>query len=99
MRLLMVLHQDIANIQRCGTTVSFSVAIELFNKKYQLDATNNLVEFIDYFNQEWVRKHSGWYEGFIGPHAVCTNNGLESTNGVIKKKKHNAQAFIDSDFH
>ena len=44
-------------------------------------------EFIDYFNIEWVNKHPGWYEGYLGNLGPSTNNGLESLNGVIKEKK------------
>ena len=39
-----------------------------------------------YFNKEWINsKHYGWYEG-AGNRMPSTNNGLESTNNVIKAK-------------
>ncbi|RNA42336.1 hypothetical protein BpHYR1_033112, partial [Brachionus plicatilis] len=42
------------------------------------------LDFLRYFESEWLLKHPGWNEGFLsdGP---STNNGLESINSTIKK--------------
>jgi hypothetical protein len=42
-------------------------------------------KFIFYFKKEWIKKHSGWYEGYM-PLNPSTNNGLESINATIKKE-------------
>ena len=80
------LHLDIRDIQRCQDTSIFSKAIELFNEKYKTKG-DRVQEFLEYFNREWVSKHPGWYEGFLGSLGPSTNNGLESINADIKRSK------------
>ena len=58
---------------------SFSKASELFIKKWRGVSS----DFTEYFQQNWITKHSKWYEGAaVG--RPSTNNALEATNRVIK---------------
>ena len=41
-------------------------------------------EFVDYFEEQWVRKYPYWFEGAAMKHP-STNNGIESTNAVLKR--------------
>jgi len=47
-------------------------------------ASKRICDFLNYFEEQWLRKLSGWYKvaalGF-----PSTNNGIEGANAVIKR--------------
>ncbi|CAF4638301.1 unnamed protein product [Rotaria socialis] len=63
-----------------GST-SISLGSNLFVKKWPKKEPN----FIEYFQNEWLTTHNAWHEG-VGHFTPRTNNTLEATNNVIKKK-------------
>jgi hypothetical protein len=54
-------------------------ASNLFTKKWNKKEP----KFIEYFQNEWLNSHDGWYEG-IKHLTPSTNNGLESNNRAIQ---------------
>ena len=56
----------------------FNKAKQLFCKKWSPLAP----DYIDYLNELWFDSHDNWFEG--ASYGPSTNNGLESTNRVIK---------------
>ena len=77
--------QDICSLQLSESEAVFDAAYKLFKDKWLKVNSNKIPtkKFFDYFESEWIQKHPGWYEGFA-PGVPSTNNGLESTNRVIK---------------
>lgn len=45
--------------------------------------SQSILDFLNYFDHEWLQLNNGWYEG-IQMYAPSTNNALESTNRAIK---------------
>jgi hypothetical protein len=43
----------------------------------------SVLDFLDYFQKEWLESNNGWYEG-IQLYVPSTNNALEATNRTIK---------------
>ena len=78
------LRYDISILQLSESKEIFDKGFQLFKKKWNDLKDNTINQFLQYFEKEWYTKHPGWYEGFA-PGLPSTNNGLESTNGVIKK--------------
>ena len=75
--------QDISILQAATSESLFNAAVKLFMAKW--NKQTSIKEFLRYFKREWIDRHPGWYEGYqAGP---STNNGLEATNGTIKKSK------------
>ena len=86
---------DIDHLQNCLNKKIFDVATNLFIEKWS--KTEGTDEFLTYFQNEWVRKHPGWYKGCI-PGSGCTNNSLEATNGVIKDQYTYRERLAIADF-
>ena len=59
-------------------------ASKLFHKKWIQTKDRRVTDFANYFHTNWVVKNSLWFEGAT-PGYPSTNNGIESTNAVIKK--------------
>lgn len=78
-----LLKVDIDLLQSCQHENQFVQASKLFLKKWRKNSSKQVQDFITHFEQEWLIKYPNWYEGAaVG--LPSTNNGLESTNGVIK---------------
>jgi len=78
--------QDIEILQVCSSSSLFELGITLFMKKWKFDKkekNQSILDFLQYFDDEWVKSNSGWYEG-IQLYTPSTNNALESTNRTIK---------------
>ncbi len=76
--------QDIDELHNAPSERLFDSAVELFFAKWQSDTNAHMTAFLAYFRKEWIVHHKGWFVGYVvGP---TTNNGLESTNAVIKKE-------------
>ena len=43
-----------------------------------------ILNFLDYFKEQWLKENFSWYEG-AAPEGPSTNNGIEGTNAVIKR--------------
>ena len=69
---------DIERIQLSLNQEIFERAIELFNEKWASEQ-----EFLKYFNEQWVERNNGWYEGYATG-IPSTNNALESVNRSVK---------------
>ena len=75
---------DIFKIQTLSSELLFQDAVKLFDLKYRRYKNETLNSFLKYFDDEWIKKHPGWYEGYaIG--MPSTTNGLESSHEKIKK--------------
>lgn len=72
---------DIDKLQLCQSHQIFDYGIQLFLDKWR----EVCIEFIQYFETEWLHKNRYWYEGarILTPK---TNNALEATNRVIKNE-------------
>jgi hypothetical protein len=66
-------------IQLAQSERMFTKASNLFTKKWNKKEP----KFIEYFQNEWLNSHDGWYEG-IKHLTPSTNNGLESNNRAIQ---------------
>jgi MULE transposase domain/SWIM zinc finger len=76
------IRRDIVTLQLAKSDAEFDTAKSLLLKKYDA-CTTDVTSFLEYFRQEYLVSHAGWYEG-VDFFAPSTNNGLESTNNVIK---------------
>ncbi|CAF4753768.1 unnamed protein product, partial [Rotaria sp. Silwood2] len=43
----------------------------------------SILEFLNYFDNEWLKSNDGWYEG-LQLYTPSTNNALEAINKTIK---------------
>ncbi len=59
-------------------------AIRNEEMEYEQQTKNQLIlNFMNYFQNEWIKTNDGWYEG-IQRYTPSTNNALEATNRTIK---------------
>jgi hypothetical protein len=79
-----IVDKDIYALQTCKDKNTFITASNLFLTKWNKINDQQVKEFIEYFNSQWLVKNSSWYER-IALGYPSTNNGLEATNAVIKK--------------
>ncbi|CAF4632468.1 unnamed protein product [Rotaria sp. Silwood2] len=78
--------EDIEMLQLSNSTPVFQLASTLFMKKWKMNNKQNnqaILDFLNYFDNEWLQLNCGWYEG-IQMYVPSTNNALESTNRTIK---------------
>ena len=78
--------EDIEMLQLCNSPSLFESATVLFMKKWKHNNKENnqsVLDFLQYFDDEWLHSNSGWYEG-IQLYTPSTNNALEATNRTIK---------------
>ncbi|OAF64323.1 hypothetical protein A3Q56_07956, partial [Intoshia linei] len=73
---------DIGLLQICYSKSLFTLAKRVFIEKWSQRGPDAL-EFIKYFKLQWLTERIGWYEGYA-INIPSTNNGLKSTNAVIK---------------
>ena len=78
---------DLQKLHLAPSEEIFEAARITFFAKYRAMASRvaNMTQFLDYLEKQWFGILKGWYVGHLGPHS-CTNNGLEATNGVLKRK-------------
>lgn len=72
--------KDIGHLRLAYDEKMFRVGCELFAAKWQ----SNEPDFVQYFDDTWVKHNSLWYNGACD-RMVKTNNGLECWNGNLKK--------------
>lgn len=80
-----ILH-DIELLHLSNSTTVFKLALTLFFKKWKINnkqKNQSILDFLNYFDTEWIQSNNGWYEG-IQLYTPSTNNALEATNRVIK---------------
>ncbi|CAF5148201.1 unnamed protein product, partial [Rotaria magnacalcarata] len=78
--------EDIEMLQLSNSTIIFKLASTLFMKKWKLNnkkTDQSILEFLNYFDNEWLKSNAGWYEG-LQLYVPNTNNALEATNRTIK---------------
>lgn len=78
--------EDIEMLQLCNSAVIFKLASILFMKKWNMNkkqANQTILDFLNYFDNEWLKSNDGWYEG-LQLYAPNTNNALEAINKTIK---------------
>ena len=84
------IRSDIHFLQLSQTPAIFDSASKLFLKKWRHEQKDEQeIDFLNYFEQEWLIAYPNWFEGYSHPNNVgapSTNNGNESINGVIKKE-------------
>ncbi|CAF2081129.1 unnamed protein product [Rotaria magnacalcarata] len=77
---------DIEMLHLSNSTEVFKLAYTLFKKKWNMNnkqTNQSILDFLNYFDNEWIKSNDGWYEG-IQLYAPSTNNALEATNKTIK---------------
>lgn len=77
---------DIEYLHLSNSKEVFDLALSLFLKKWKIkNKTKNqsIIDFLSYFDDQWIKSNSGWYEG-IQLYTPSTNNALEATNRTIK---------------
>ena len=79
------LKEDIYALQSCSDKNKFSKAAALFMVKWRKKDDSRINDFLDYFEREWLIKYPNWFEG-AAVEQPSTNNGIESTNAIIKKE-------------
>ena len=77
--------EDIRLLQICAHEAMFTKATRLFLEKWRKNADSLITEFINYFEEQWIRKLPHWYEG-AAPGFPSTNNGVEATNAILKRE-------------
>ncbi|CAF4737801.1 unnamed protein product [Rotaria sp. Silwood2] len=78
--------EDIEMLQLSNSTEVFKLASTLFVKKWNMNnkqKNESILDFMNYFYNEWLKTNDGWYEG-IQVYTPSTNNALEATNRTIK---------------
>ncbi|CAF4168170.1 unnamed protein product [Rotaria sordida] len=78
--------EDIEMLQLSNSTEVFKLASTLFIKKWNMNnkqKNESILDFMNYFHNEWLKTNDGWYEG-IQVYTPSTNNALEATNRTIK---------------
>jgi hypothetical protein len=78
--------EDIEILQLCNSSSLFELAITLFMKKWKYknkEKNQSVLDFLQYFDDEWLQSNPGWYEG-VRLYMPSTNNALEATNRTIK---------------
>jgi hypothetical protein len=63
----------------------FDQASKLFFKKWANTTHQGVSEFCSYFEKNWIRINSNWFEG-ASQKTPSTNNGLEAVNRTIKSE-------------
>jgi hypothetical protein len=71
--------EDLSTVQYSRNEECFKLGFKLFKSKWD----RKFPEFLQYFEKEWIKQHSGWYEGFA-PGIPSSNNAVEGTNKWIK---------------
>ncbi|CAF4295127.1 unnamed protein product, partial [Rotaria sordida] len=78
--------EDIEMLQLSNSSSAFKFASTLFMKKWKLknkQKNQSILDFLEYFDNEWLKLNNGWYEG-IQLYTPSTNNVLETINKTIK---------------
>ncbi|CAF2123572.1 unnamed protein product [Rotaria magnacalcarata] len=96
---------DIELLHLSNSTAVFKLALTLFFKKWKINnkqKNQSIIDFLNYFDTEWIQSNNGWYEG-IQLYTPSTNNALEATNRVIKddgtfRERHVLSRFLTISF-
>lgn len=76
--------EDIEMLQLSSSKDIFDTATSLFFKKWtKMQKNQSVLDFMSYFEKEWIDSNNGWYEG-VEFYVPSTNNALEATNKVVK---------------
>ncbi|CAF1366121.1 unnamed protein product [Rotaria sordida] len=78
--------EDIQMLQLCNSSTTFKLTTALFMKKWKMNSkqkNQSILDFLNYFDYEWLTLNDGWYEG-LQLNTPSTNNALEATNRTIK---------------
>ncbi|CAF2911546.1 unnamed protein product [Rotaria sp. Silwood2] len=78
--------EDIEMLQLCNSSSLFELATTLFMQKWKYNTkekNQSVLDFLEYFDDEWLKSNPGWYEG-IRLYTPSTNNALEAINRTIK---------------
>ncbi|CAF3896417.1 unnamed protein product [Rotaria sordida] len=70
----------------CNSSTTFKLTTALFMKKWKMNSkqkNQSILDFLNYFDYEWLTLNDGWYEG-LQLNTPSTNNALEATNRTIK---------------
>lgn len=69
----------------------WSISVEsIDNEAYIVVAEEPVIDFLEYFDDEWIVSFPNWFEGFCDPNNVgtpSTNNGNEGINATIKNEE------------
>ncbi|CAF1550987.1 unnamed protein product [Adineta ricciae] len=92
--------EDIEMLQLSNSKDLFQLASSLFLKKWKnlKQKNQSVLNFLDYFQKEWLESNDGWYEG-VQLYVPSTNNALEATNRTIKddgtfRERHTLSRFL-----
>jgi hypothetical protein len=79
------LQRDIDTLQLASSNEEFDLVWNLFRTKWMESAVLGVKDYVTYMRLNWIDNNKGWFEG-CAPCFPSTNNGLESTNAVIKRQ-------------
>ena len=79
------LRNDIHALQTCKNPTTFQKACTLFEAEWTKKEDTQVVECVQYFIENWIRRNNKWYEG-VAVGYPSTNNGIEGTNATIKQQ-------------
>ena len=77
---------DIRSLSKSHSQEHFDASVTLFLAKYKSEKDILLLSAVSHLQKVWlVESNRGWHSGVV-PGTVTTNNGLEVTNRIFKKK-------------
>ena len=84
---------DLQNIQIQMSETKFKKSASLFATKWQNHYDNEIQakssqmrDFLKYFEDNWIKKRSGWYEGYAQGYP-SESNAIESNNRVLEDEQ------------
>ena len=84
---------DLQNIQIQMSETKFKKSASLFATKWQNHYDNEIQakssqmrDFLKYFEDNWIKKRTGWYEGYAQGYP-SESNAIESNNRVLKNEQ------------
>lgn len=77
--------RDLTTLQSSQDADTFQKASQLFIKKWKTSRNPRVLDLLNYVEKQWLIKNECWFEGAAVGYP-STNNGLESTNAVIKRE-------------
>ncbi|CAF2251995.1 unnamed protein product [Rotaria magnacalcarata] len=84
--------EDIEMLQLSNSTIIFKLVSTLFMKKWKLhnkQTDQSILDFLNYFDNEWLKSNAGWYEGlqlYVPTSNIVNNWSIERDTSSINVK-------------
>ena len=81
--------KDVDQLQLANSPGEFKLLCDSFLKKWKAKRMGDVNLFLTYFETNWIRQNSNWFEG-AAPGYPSSNNALEGTNNdmILKIRLH-----------